>query len=305
MTATTKLTYALLAGAFFLACLSGYLIWDKASRLTATRDDLKQTTHELGVAKVQLAQIQGQIGELRSKMNQALAGTIYLVDSIEASQDFLAGQVDRARRLCGAEAQVENLVSNQISPGGDLESNLATESNDTELIDLCRDFASNAEWRRDANSVAIRRATATTAEEFDAIAADYQGLIRRAGDNPREAARIHEGLAYSRLRQGRIDEAVAAIRAATSLAPDLALPAMTSLKIDCRRRVEAAQVRAGLQDLRNRLVARAARLTASLRRGPRPADQRELRYIGVERRMAEQDPELYQLCAYAGVRPQG
>lgn len=300
MTQGNRLTYALMVGAFLLACLSAYLLVTQARSLTLTRDQLEETTRNLNKAGAELKQIRGQVDDFRNKLNLARSGNIYLVDSMEASQDFLADQSIRVKLLCAQTNGADQAVPRSEGDG----LNLGDRIDDADFISFCRAFSEGADLRRAASVVAIRRATATSPEEYAMVASEYERLIPKVRTGGLEAARIYEGLAYSRFRQGRIDDAVSAIRKAQNLAPDLALPAMTSLKIDCRQRAAAQQVRGGLQALRGRLDAKVVRIGKILEHQSFPAMERALRYAKIERRMVEQDPELYELCSYAGLVPQ-
>jgi hypothetical protein len=307
---SVKLTYALMVGAFLLACVSGYLLFTQARSLTMTRDQLEETTSELHEARSERERIRRQADDIRSEINLARAGTIYLVDSMEASQEFLAAQSIQVRLLCNqtsggdqtSRGKQTEIAGNTGSQGNGLE--IGSRKDEPDFIAFCQAFSGGADWRRAANAVAILRATAISPDDYGAVAAKYQGLLAGASGRSLESARMHEGLAYSRLRQGKTVEAVSAIRAAQRLEPDLALPAMTALKIECKRQAEAGQVRASLQALRARLEAKLVRIRGYLRHGPNPRQQRALDYAKVERRMIEQDPELYELCAYAGLERQ-
>jgi hypothetical protein len=301
MSRTTQLTYALLLGGFLLACLSAAILITNAHRLTAAREQLDQTNSQLARANGELIRVRAQAADTQSKMNLARAGTIYLIDSMEASQDFLADQGARVRLLCaqtsGGGRPVPTLSTR--SEGDDL--NLGSRSDDPDFIRFCGAFSEGADWRRESNAVAMRRATAVSPSDYDAVAAEYQRLLPNAHGSHLETARMHEGLAYSRLRQNRLEDAMAAIGEAQRAAPELALPAMTSLKIDCTRHVDAEQIRAAIQALRVRLDAKIVRIGRILRHGSNPPQERALRYAHIERRMVEQDPELYERCAYAGL----
>jgi hypothetical protein len=302
MSHTTRLTYALLFGGFLLACLSAYILITNAQRLTETRDLLDGARSQLESAKGELARVRTQAADTQSKMILARAGTIYLIDSMEASQEFLADQGIHVRLLCEQTSEGDHAPTlNTRSEGDGL--SLGARSDDPDFIRFCHAFWEGADWRRASNAVAMRRATAASPGEYDTVAAEYERLLPNARGSL-ESARMHEGLAYSRLRQGRLGDALAAIREAQRLEPELALPAMTSLKIDCARHLDGAQVRAAVQALRGRLDAKIVRIQGNLRHGPNPPMERALQYALVERRMIEQDPELYERCAYAGLTRQ-
>lgn len=304
MSLTTRFTYALIVGGFLLAMVSAYILVTNAQRLTSARQQLDDTNSQLARITAERDRVHAAARRMQSDMNLARAGTIYLIDTMESSQDFLADQGRRVRLLCNQTAAGNRTAQEPgVRSAGD-GLNIGSRYNDGDFIRFCRVFWEQADWRRASNAIAMRRAIAASNDEYEAIAAEYQRLLPNARADPREAARMQEGLAYARLRLEQIDAARTAIREARRLAPDLALPAMTSLKIDCAGHdVDHARLRADLQDLRVRLDAKSARIRQILRRGANPAMERMLRYARVERRMVEQDPELYQRCAYAGLTP--
>lgn len=301
---TTRFTYALIVGGFLLALVSAYILVTNAQRLTSARQQLDETNSQLTRITAERDQVHAAAHRMQSDMNLARAGTMYLIDTMESSQDFLADQGMRVRLLCDQTSAGNRTAQEQSvrSDGDGL--NIGSRYDDADFINFCRVFWEQADWRRASNAVAMRRATAASDDEYEAIAAEYQRLLPNARGDPREAARMQEGLAYARLRLRQFDAATSAIREARRIAPDLALPAMTALKIDCARHVDPARLRADLQALRARLDAKSARIRQILRRGANPAMERALRYALVERRMVEQDPELYQRCAYAGLTRQ-
>lgn len=280
---TTRLTYALLAGSFLLACVSFYVLITKARDLTQARATLASVQNQLAGSRNELVRSQREVERIGLEANATRSGTLYLVSSMNGAQSFISNLRSRLDALC------------QVS-----------EATPADILTFCRGLTGEAAWLQSSNAVAMRRAVALSESEFEAVAGAYRQLLAEAGSNRQQIALSQEGIAYARLRQRRFADAADAAAAARSADGNFTLAAITSIKISCAQEAAAAGVRAALAELRTRARSTIQNMREQLARSTRPFPALELNiaYAEAERRLIEQDPELYALCRYAGARPQ-
>jgi hypothetical protein len=273
---------ALLVAAVFLV-LFAIKRHELALELGRKKAELATIGRELARSRDELARSRREVERISLEANATRSGTLYLVSSMNGAQTFVGDLRARLDSLC------------QIS-----------EATPADILSFCRDLAVRAAWLQSSNEAAMQRAVALTESDFEQVARAYGGLLAAAGNNRQQVAFSQEGIAYARLRQRRLSEAAGAAAAARSADGNFTLAAITSIKISCAQEADAAQIRAALQALRARVRSIIQNMRAQLARSDRPfpALQLGIDYAEAERRLIEQDPELYAACRDAGVRPQ-
>jgi len=131
---TIQTTIGMLILTLLLLVGGAYLLITQGQDLERLRDELAAAERRKGEVERSLQAISMQLVDIRSKMNQARAGTIYLVDAMEASQDFLDDQGTRVRLLCEQTSGGENAdpTRSTRSEGDGL--NLGSHSDDADFI---------------------------------------------------------------------------------------------------------------------------------------------------------------------------
>jgi tetratricopeptide (TPR) repeat protein len=109
----------------------------------------------------------------------------------------------------------------------------------------------------------------------------YERALATAGMNAERRVEATDAMGYAYYRDGRLDEANAAIEQALAVQPTAVNPRLNKIKIMCARNAPSAAVARALADLRADIAANHGR-----------------------RRYVERDGELFGVCAYAGVTAQ-
>jgi len=135
------------------------------------------------------------------------------------------------------------------------------------------------EYGHDAAALIDRANRAREHNHFSEAIRDYDGAIRRSEATPQQKAMAYDGVSYAYLRLGRLGDARGAAEQALKLKPDSIGARIEQLKIACTAKAPAMDVSGSLAKLRTQT----------------PGGSWQ------ERRL-ERDEELFQLCAYAGVK---
>ena len=172
--------------------------------------------------------------EARREVALRGSGVLYLDQSLSQTTRFLADLKDLVKTVC------------QLPAGG------------VNTRRLCETLVGNAELIRSLNSAALSRASSVSSDDFRETERHYREALRLADraagpERPRWIAYAHEGIAYSRYRQGNLDAAAAAIRQARQADPAFQVAALTELKIRCAQGEDSQALSGALERWRAQL----------------------------------------------------